>query len=260
MATDERQLTCEEAQPLLRPALRGQLDGATGARVETHLAGCATCRAVADEEGALDRLLEDRLPQYAAPLALKRRLLARLPPLAPPRRRWWPAVAAIAAVALLVIALRATLPPGVQPLVAEAVADHLRVIYRDRPVDIESGGPHQVKPWFTGRLDFALPAVFGGDDEFTLEGGSVGYFHDRQAAVLVYKRQLHTISLLVFRADGLSFPGGAESLGRVSASVHQQRGFSVVLWRDGELALALVSDLNARDLVRLARKVAAASQ
>ena len=89
---------------------------------------------------------------------------------------------------------------------AEAVADHLRVVYRDRPVDIESGGPHQVKPWFTGRLDFALPSVFGGDDAFTLEGGSVGYYLDRQAAVLVYKRRLHRASLFVFRADGLAFP------------------------------------------------------
>ncbi len=100
-------------------------------------------------------------------------------------------------------------PPGSSPgdpLVAEAVADHLRVVYRDRPVDIESGGPHQVKPWFTGRIDFALPSVFGGDDEFTLEGGSVGYYLDRQAAVLVYKRLLHRASLFVFRADGLSFP------------------------------------------------------
>jgi len=60
----------------------------------------------------------------------------------------------------------------------------------------------------------------------------------------------------VFRADGLSFPGGEQAMGRVRASVRQARGFSVVLWRDGELGYALVSDLNSGDLVRLGASVA----
>jgi anti-sigma factor RsiW len=247
-------MTCEEAQPLVRDFGRGRLDAATHALVEQHLGGCVACRALADEERALDRALEERLPQHAAPLALKRRLQARLPPVVAPPRRWWPAAVVAAACALaIVVGLRLRVPG--EPLVAEAVADHLRVIYRDRPVDIESGGPHQVKPWFTGRLDFALPGVFGGNDEFTLEGGSVGVFRDRQAAVLVYKRQLHTISLLVFRADGLALPEGDRDLGR--ASVRQARGFSVILWRAGELGYALVSDLNAPDLRRLGQQIAA---
>jgi anti-sigma factor RsiW len=136
--------------------------------------------------------------------------------------------------------------------VAEAVSDHLRVVYRDRPVDIEGGGPHQVKPWFVGRIDFALPSVFAGNDEFTLQGGSVGYYLDRQAAVLVYKTSHHRASLFVFRADGLSFPRPDHTLGRVPATLTHARGFSVILWRDGELGYALVSDLNADELIRLA--------
>jgi anti-sigma factor RsiW len=265
MATsDGREMTCAEVQPLVRQATRGTLGGASGDGVGHHLATCVACRALADEEGALDRLLEEELPQYAAPLALKRRLQARLPSIdEPPARRrravvtWGASLTmAFAAAALLFVLVRGRLPSPGGTLVAEAVADHLRVIYRDRPVDIESGGPHQVKPWFTGRLDFAIPTVFGGNDEFVLVGGSVGYYLDRQAAVLVYKRQLHTISVLVFRAGGLSIPTGEQPLGRVSASVRQARGFSVVLWRDGELGYALVSDLNAQDLLRLGAAVA----
>jgi anti-sigma factor RsiW len=259
MATDQRQLTCEEAQPLLRPGSRGQLDQQTRTDLDAHLASCAGCRAVGEEERALDILLEERLPQYPAPLALKRRLQGRLPAPTPVRRRssWAGGLALAAAAGISLFAWRALPPAAGSPLVAEAVADHLRVIYRDRPVDIESGGPHQVKPWFTGRLDFALPSVFGGNDEFTLAGGSVGYFHDRQAAVLVYKRQLHTISLLVFRAQGLSFPAGTSRVGSLTASVAQQRGFSTVLWQDGELGYALVSDLSPPELVRLGQLIAA---
>ena len=97
--------------------------------------------------------------------------------------------------------------------------------------------------------------MFGGDNDFTLEGGSVGYYLDRKAAVLVYKRRLHTESLFVFRGDGFSFPGADRNLGRVAATVRHVRGFSVVLWRDGELGYALVSDLNTEELVGLAKHV-----
>jgi anti-sigma factor RsiW len=266
MASEGPVTSCEQIQPLVRDATRGAGDDATRQMVHRHLDGCPACQRLAEEERALDRLLEAQLPQYAAPLSLKRRLQARLPPaLEPVRRRrvvarWWaPASLAAAALVVLVIGLGSQLRPQSDPLVAEAVADHLRVVHRDRPVDIESGGPHQVKPWFTGRLDFALPTVFGGNDEFTLEGGSVGYYLDHQAAVLVYKRQLHKVSLFVFRADGLSFPRAEQAMARVRASVRHARGFSILLWRDGELGYALISDLNATELLRLGANIAGGS-
>jgi anti-sigma factor RsiW len=270
MASDEHP-SCEEIRPLVREATRGGLDEATRARIYGHLAGCPTCRSVAEEERGLDRLLEQRLPRYAAPLPLKRRLEGRLaaadepaPPtprraaLRPAALRWLAPglIAAAAAAAVVVLAPRGQGPAPGEPLVAEAVADHLRMVYRDHPVDIESGGPHQVKPWFTGRLDFALPTVFAGNDEFTLEGGAVGVYIDRQAAELVYKRQLHKISLFVYRAEGLSFPKADRPMGRAMASVRQVRGFSVIVWRDGELGYTLVSDLNETDLMRLGAQIA----
>jgi anti-sigma factor RsiW len=266
MASDEP-MSCEEVQPLIREATRGGLDDATRERIYGHLAGCPACRGVAEKERELDRLLEEHLPRYAAPLALKRRLQARLPaavgPPPGPRRsvlRWGaPILLAAAACVALVVSMRARGRPEDEPLVAEAVADHLRVVYREHPYDIESGGPHQVKPWFTGKLDFALPTVFAGNDDFKLEGGLVGYYVDRQAAVLGYKRNLHRASLFVFRADGFSFPKADRPLGRAQASVRQVRGFSVVLWRDGELGYSLVSDLNQTDLLRLGAEIAGGS-
>jgi anti-sigma factor RsiW len=184
MPNEEPTMSCDESRPLLREATRGALDERTRARIYAHLATCPACRELADEERALDRLLEERLPQHPASLALKRRLQARLPPAVVPVRRppgrWLvPLAGGLAACAALVIGLRRE-HPLTDPLVAETIADHLRVVYRDRPIDIESGGPHQVKPWFTGRLDFALPAVFGGDDEFTLQG-------DRSATTSIEK-------------------------------------------------------------------------
>ena len=243
---------CAELQPLLREGARGRLNGERAARVSSHVATCAACRAVSEEERALDQLLGDKLPQHPASLALKRRLEARLPMVAaPPPRRTARRAALIAlplaACAALVLAVRPRLEAR-DPLVAEAIADHLRVVYREQPVDVESGGPHRVKPWFTGRLDFAVPQVYGGDQEFTLLGGAVALFEDRKAALLVYKRQLHTISLFVFPVEGLNLPS--------EPRLRQSRGFSVVLWRQGDLGYALTSDLNGGDLQMLARRIA----
>jgi len=266
MANEEPAMSCDQVRPLLREATRGGLDEPTRARVYAHLAVCPACQQVAEGERMLDRLLEERLPQHPASLALKGRLQARLPAPAtatPPRRfgrRWiGPLAGALAACAVLAVVGLRRERSATEPLMAEAVADHLRVLYRERPVDIESGGPHQVKPWFTGRLDFALPAVFGGDGEFTLQGGSVGQYLDRKAAVLVYKRGPHTASLFVFRADGLAFPAANQDLGGTMAAVRQERGFRAAVWRQGQLGYALVSDLNADELMRLASRIAGAS-
>lgn len=146
-------------------------------------------------------------------------------------------------------------------LVNEAVNDHLRVLYDAHATEVESGGLHQVKPWFEGRLDFAPVLDFEGDNDFTLTGGAVAYFVDRKAAVFLFKRRLHLVTVLVFRADGLPWPRvGTRKLGRVNASVSRSRGFSSVLYRDGDLGYALVSDVDPSTLERLAEKLAPAPQ
>ncbi|HVY39160.1 MAG TPA: zf-HC2 domain-containing protein [Polyangia bacterium] len=260
MASDAA-MTCDAVRPLLREATRGALDPAQQAGVDAHLTTCAECRQVAAEERALDRLLIEGLPQYPASLALKRRLRARLPAVPPaparrPRRAWVGMGAALAACAVVVIVAVRRPPQAADPLVAEGVADHLRVVARERPVDVENGGPHQVRPWFTGRLDFALPFVFGGDGEYTLVGGSVGYYLDRKSAVLVYRRGLHVASLSVFPAAGLAFPAPAQDAGGVPVALRQERGFRVALWRQGELGYALVSDLSSDEILGLASRIA----
>ena len=139
---------------------------------------------------------------------------------------------------------------------AEAVNDHLRVLASQHPLDIESSDVHQVKPWFEGRLDFAPRVAFEGDAEFPLKGGAVGYFRDRKAAVFMYTRRLHPITLLVFRADGLTWPTRAPAPGG-STEVHRtaDRGFNVIMWRTPELGYALISDVDARDLNALATRI-----
>jgi anti-sigma factor RsiW len=141
-------------------------------------------------------------------------------------------------------------------MVAEAVSDHLRVLYSQHPLEVESGGIHQVKPWFEGRVDFAPVVRFAGDDDFPLQGGAVGYFIDRKAAVYLFKRRLHVVTLFVFPADGLPWPAATQPLGGARAAVSTTRGFHTLLWREGDMGYALVSDVDERDLADLGARIA----
>jgi anti-sigma factor RsiW len=263
-------MTCDEARALLLDAQRGRLPADRREILEAHVAGCEACAHEEAAETLLSEMLEHRLPQHAAPLALKRRLAATWPdaPAAAPAPPWWTGWRRVLVPALAVgVLLLAALPLYYQPsggagapMVTEAVNDHLRLLASQHPVDIESGGMHQVKPWFEGRLDFAPVVRFDGDQDFPLRGGAVGYYLDRKAAVFVFNRRLHTISLFVFRADGLPWPTrGLRRVGGVDAHVTTSRGFNSVLWRDGELGYALVSDVDPVELARLAERLAPTS-
>ena len=84
----------------------------------------------------------------------------------------------------------------------------------------------------------------------------MGYFRDRKAAVFVFKRRLHTITLLVFPADGLAWAAARQRpLGRLTVTAEASRGFSVLLWKDGGLGYALVSDVSLPDLELLASRL-----
>ncbi len=261
-------MTCDEVRLHLRDYQEGRLRLESHNAVRAHLDGCASCARADTVEQELTRLLEHRLPQHPASLALKRRLAAQWSQPAS-RHPWWarwrsslaPALAAAAVVLVAVpivyyerVASSAAREQGA--MVDEAVNDHLRLLSSQRPLEVESGGLHQVKPWFGGRLDFAPVVTFEGDADFPLKGGSVGYFRDRKAAVFAYARRLHPISLLVFRADGLAWQSrNLTRIGTVDASVTSERGFNVIVWRRGELGYALVSDVDAGELKTLAARI-----
>jgi len=270
-----RAVDCAGVRLHLLDHIRGRLASPLADEVRGHLAGCLDCRRDAAQEEVVTELLESRLPQYPASLALKRRLASAWPDATPSppatRPAWWrgwgwPALPALAVGLLLLVNIplyyeRVLRPQAdVTALVTEAVNDHLRVLSSPHPLDVESGGIHQVKPWFEGKLDFAPEIPFAGDAEFPLRGGALGYFHDRRAAVLVYQRRLHLVSLLVFRADGLPWPTrGLETMGPTVAYPASSRGFNVLLWRSGDLGYALISDIDLAELRQLGAKLGGVS-
>ena len=262
-------MDCADARLLLLDLARGRLTAASHDDARRHLEGCTACRRALETETALDELLSRTVPGPGAPAALRRRLtdlIAAGPAAAAPRgraarllggwRRWiTPALAAGLVLALwgLLVQGRVTELAHAGPrLTDELINDHLRVLASQHPAEIESGGPHQVKPWFEGRLDFAPVVPAPELDELRLRGGAIGYVLDRRAAVIQYTLRLHRLTLLVVRADGLRWPFGAPT-------ATTARGFQVIRWRSGQLGYALVSDVGADDLARVAEAFRAAT-
>lgn len=253
-------MDCGDARLHLNDLRRRRLPPAPRADVERHLESCPDCRGALELEGSLDDLLRRAVPRQPAPASLRARLAAMVAsapaaPVAPSRpepARWrrlvTPALAASLALALagVLIERHAGAAARAEALLTdELVNDHLRVLASQRPAEIESGGPHQVKPWFEGRLDFAPVVPAPARDGLVLRGGAIGYVLDRRAAVVQYTLRLHRLTLLVVRAEGLPWPAGA-------ARVTGTRGFQVVRWRAGELGYALVSDVSASELGEVA--------
>lgn len=261
-------MDCAEARDRLHALRRGA--EADRREVDAHLERCADCRNDEATEAALDEAL-DRLPRHPVPPELRRRLLEmsavrpavpRRPTLTIPARAVMAAAAAVVAVlgALALSHRLAGRDEGLPRLATEAVNDHLRVLAALRPLEIEGGGPHQVKPWFEGRLDFAPSVPEPEVPDLRLRGGAVGYFLDRKAAVVVYALRRHQVTLLAFQTAGLDWPSPDRSLGAVPARAIEQRGFHVFLWRSGDLGYALVSDVNPRELEDLAARIAPATR
>jgi len=250
-------IDCRSARELILDQQRGRLNEEQAEFLRVHLKSCADCQTYARSELALTDVLTSKLPRFMAPPSLKERIALAWPH-APAqrsqlRRAFMPVLAAAAAFAIGVGGSFAYWGGAErQMVVSEAVNDHLRSL-EGAPLSVVTGGLHEVRPWFGGKIDFAPSVAFAGDADFPLQGGAVERFLDRQAAVFVYKRRLHTISLFVVRSDGLSFP--VEGRRVVTA-----RGFTVVLWKKDDQGFALVSDLGQSELFDLQQRIAASSR
>ena len=124
----------------------------------------------------------------------------------------------------------------------DVAAAHVRSLLQDSPMQIASSDVHGIKPWFTGRLDFA-PAVKDLTAEgFPLAGARLDYVDERRVAALVYRRRLHVVSVFLWpAADGSDRPPRER--------VH--RGYNVVAWSRGGIAYWAISDLNMGELREL---------
>ena len=204
-----------------------------------------TERRTTEADRLIAQALVDHLPP--APRRLRDRL-EREHLRAPASRRGWvvafaAGVAAAAAVRLLVLRPGSSDAPTSVDIAREAAGDHLRILVATK-LDVVASDMHQVKPWFAGKLEFVPPVSFLGDDEFPLHGGQLAVFNGHKAAAFVYGRRLHVISLFVYPQ--------AIDAHRAETTV---QGFHVITWKNGDVGMALVSDVAWDDLRALEDKL-----
>ncbi len=234
---------CSERRERLHAYADGELPPREATECRDHVATCPGCAAALAEIAASRRLLAAEGLRWTAPAGLQRRVAAAIAEEAASSRRGkryglgrlldrlgrWsllPAAAALAASLLIQVIPQG---PG-DSLAQEVVAGHIRSLLADHLTDVATSDQHTVKPWFSGRVDFAPPVVDLADRQFPLVGGRADYLDGRVVAALVYRHGGHVINLFVWPAPPA--PDHARTVD----------GYSLFAWSRAGLSFWAVSD------------------
>ena len=115
---------------------------------------------------------------------------------------------------------------------------HTTILASAAPVDVISTDRHTVKPWFEGKVPFAVDVPELAGTPFRLAGGRVVFLHGQPCAYLLIEKGAHRVSLFVFDATVAPRVGGIERM-------------TVQSWRARGLVYVAVADLSRADLEAL---------
>lgn len=263
-------MDCKETTARYAGYVDGELGAAEWLRASAHLGQCAACRRECTAQALMRDELRQRMTRHAAGPALRARVRAAVQaqadqplPAAPAsavrRERsplsWWVrghgrgflAPVASAAFAVLVtsnVVLLATRPSEDDRIAHEVVASHVRALFTDRPIDVESSDRHTVKPWYAGKLGFSPPVADYAAEGFALVGARLDSIDGEPVAALVYRRDKHLVDVFIWPAA---------SPASLAPERQALRGHNVLHWSSAGMRFWAVSDLDASELATLQR-------
>ena len=246
-------MNCDRATRVIDAGLDGELDAATDAELLRHVSACPACASLRDERQALRHGLRS-LPRQRAPERLRLAIVEQLRQLDRPaaiaRRPSWRmtmALASLAASFAFVAGWWIAAPMQPPDVREEAIARHVASLASGaRRDDVTSGDRHVVRPWFSGRIDFAPPVRDLSNAGFALVGGRLDSVAARPTAVIHYRIRAHDISLFVARS---------RTTQPEQPSLSTPRGFTVVAWAEDGLALTAISDVSPEELTRFVASI-----
>ena len=194
-----------------------------------HVRECLQCANSLVAAAQLKHAVRKAVPCVAPPDALRRRL-------ARPEPRRWPL--GLAAAAVIAFVLAGSMFNARRNATRELVDMHSTIVGSANPIDVVSTDRHTVKPWFEGRVPFAVEVPELAGTPLRLVGGRLVFWRGEPGAYMLIAKGGHRISLFVFRADAVPPISGASAM-------------TVESWRRNGLEYIAVGDVPASDLTPL---------
>ena len=252
-------MNCQESSRLLQAYADQQLAPHDAQAIADHLAACAACSTELAQLNSLRGLIKMQGIQHAAPEHLRRRIqlavreqAGPVRPAALPRPGWWSRLKALpwawinlglASACSLALAVALVLPSTAgsdeDRLAQELTDSHFRSLLVDHLADVASSDQHTVKPWFTGKLDFAPPVYDFAQQDYSLTGGRLDYVDHRTVAALAYRHKRHVLNLFIWPAADAAHAGARHM---------SKQGYQLLHWAQGGMQYWLISDMSGADL------------
>jgi anti-sigma factor RsiW len=250
-------MQCDRARDLIGAYVDGELSGAQRQAIAGHLQSCKACAADAQAIRRMGRQIAVAGPE-TAPASLTFRIRADLAAaeIADGGERtvwrrasaWWNrygrqagALGAACAASVLLTVMAVSWWSSNVRLEREIVSAHIRSLLQDSPIQIASSDVHTVKPWFTGRVEFAPQVKDLTPEGFPLLGGRLDYVGERRVGVIVYQRRRHLVNVFIWPA---------ENTAPIAPYGLVQKGYNLVTWSEAGVTYWAISDLNAGELLQ----------
>jgi mycothiol system anti-sigma-R factor len=244
-------LRCAGIQRFVDTYLDGEFAERDRAEFEAHVGECESCRRKVKQQAEWKVAIKAAAPREQAPAALRNRVLRAVAKEAQPERSWsaWAKRVLPVAAAVGLVGSFAVSQVQWSPVAADVIAKH----QRNLPIEV-SGGTEQVRDWYAGKVDFPVrpPRFAIGNTPVALRGGRLTNVGDRQAAYLVYDINGSKVSVFIFDPGKRSVEAPHRMvIGNREVFLDQERGYSVVLYRDRGVEYAITSDLDSDQMLKL---------
>jgi anti-sigma factor RsiW len=167
---------------------------------------------------------------------------------------------AVAALLLLALAGRIWFVSPVPVVVQEMVASQIRARLMVAPYTQLPADPEMIRHWFRDKVEFAVLVPALPQERYAFLGVRLNYFLNRRVAELAYASGSHLLSFFMLSdADLPLVSGRTVRVGHRTFHVQQHKGYTTVLWRDGDIVCGLVSDLQVTALLPIVREATAAA-
>ena len=242
-------LRCAGISRFVDTYLDGEFAETDRAEFEAHLGECETCRGKVRVQAEWKSAIKAAAPREPAPAALRNRVARSIARESKPMLSWraWAVRAMPAAAAVGLVATFMISKVQWSPVAADVVAKHQRQL----PIEV-SGGPEQVKEWYSGKVDFPVHVPQFRNLSAALRGGRLASIGDKQAAYLVYDVHGDKVSVFIFDASDLPIEARRKAVvGNREVYFDQEHGYNVALFRDRGVGYAIASDLDQDQMLKL---------